>query len=213
MRWVLAPPAWGDVAGMIAYVLGDPYLFIGSTTVMTAGLIAASGVLGAATLAGGFAAGLGGPAERALDWLAPKLALVLAYFGIGSMALATEILIRFGEDIPYETATQFRSGIGHLIIAAAGVLLLRGRLRGLSARCWAEANFWALAYFTVHVQVLTPPWFEFQGQLELVLATTRALLAGALAANLALWWRLGGPGLTSSRPLRRLLPHPKSRRH
>jgi len=39
LRSLLAPPGLGDVLSLVRYVLDDPRLFIGSTTVMTSGLV------------------------------------------------------------------------------------------------------------------------------------------------------------------------------
>lgn len=185
---LLAPPGFGDVVSMVTYVLGDPYLFIGSTTVMTTALVIGTVVL-AATAAVPFARPT--PISRASDallaWLAPKLALTLAYFGIGSLALATEILLRFHWANPIGTEIQFRSGLGHVGVAAIGIVLLWSRLRGHDRRAWIEAHFWALAYLTVQVLVFTPPWFDFQYQRDLVLGVTRGALVAALAVNLYLW--------------------------
>lgn len=185
---VLAPPGFGDVISMVTYVLGDPYLFIGSTTVMTTALVIGTVML-AATAAVPFARPtlVSRAADALLAWLAPKLALALVYFGIGSMALATEILLRFHAGNPIGTEIQFRSGLGHLGVAAIGIALLSSRLRGRDRRTWIEAHFWALAYLTVQVLVFTPPWFDFQFQRDLVLGVARGVLVAALAVNLSLW--------------------------
>jgi hypothetical protein len=180
---------------LVAYVLGHPHLFIGSTTVMTTGLVAAVGLASAVAAAGGsFAPPVARTSDRLLGWLAPRFALVLAWFGIGSMVLATEILIRFHDVFPEGTEMQFRSGLGHLIVAAIGIGLLRSRLSRIAARTWVESHFWALAYLAFHVMVLTPPWFDFMFQGELVRSVTQGTLAVALGFNVYLWWRLpGGP--------------------
>lgn len=173
---------------MVTYVLGDPYLFIGSTTVMTTAM-----VLGVVALAATAAVPFGrrspivAAAEALLAWVAPKLALVLAYFGVGSMSLATEILIRYHGDNPIGTEIQFRSGVGHLAVAAIGILLLSSRLRGHGLYAWVEAHFWALTYLTVQVLVFTPPWFDFQFQGDLISGVARGVLLAALAVNLYLW--------------------------
>lgn len=114
---------------------------------------------------------------------------LLAQPGVGSMALATEILVRFHGGDPIGTEIQFRSGIGHLAVAAIGILLLLSRLRGQDLRAWLDAHFWALAYLTVQVLVFTPPWFDFQFQRHLVLDVARGVLLTALAVNLVLWHR------------------------
>jgi hypothetical protein len=120
--------------------------------------------------------------------VAPPLAMLLVYFGAGSMILATEILIRFHDSIPDATETQFASGIGHLLEAAAGIAVLTPHLRARSRLTWIVANALAVAYWAAHVVVLTPPWFAFQGQLEVIRAAALgALAAGALVS--ALLWR------------------------
>ena len=108
-----ALPTIGDIGGLLAYVLGNPFLFISSTTVMTSGLLlcaALVSVLPQRTLV--------------LRRAAPTLAIILTYFGLGSLVLSSEILIRFHDAIPNETETQFVSGLGHLAEAAIGVALL-----------------------------------------------------------------------------------------
>ena len=181
-------PSVTDLQSLLFYVMNDPYLFVSSSTVMTTGLVVVAMTLGVAATTSRLVPWVDpfGAARRVLRWLAPKLALVLAYFGFGSMALATEILIRFHASIPYETETQFRSGVGHLAVAAAGILVLVPLLRGVTRREWISANIYALAYWALQIAILTPPWFAFQGQLELVLGVTKALLGIALAVTLYL---------------------------
>lgn len=181
--WIYASlvPTASDLAGLLAYVLGNPYLFISSSTVMTTGLVV-----------GAVAISIVPRTAPVLRFIAPPLSLVLVYFGIGSMALATEILVRFHDVLPDATETQFASGIGHLIEAAAGIAILFPHLRHRSRRVWIAANATAVAYWIVQVFVLTPPWFAFAGQLELV----RSLAYGALATGLlvsALLWRAAPP--------------------
>ena len=159
-------PTPSDLAALLAYVLGNPYLFISSSTVMTTGLIA-----------GAFALTMLRPTAPTLRVAAPSLSLVLLYFGIGSMALATEILLRFHDVLPDATETQFASGVGHLLEAAVGIAILVPQLRRRSRRAWITANAVAVGYWTAQVAVLTPPWFAFAGQLEL----TRSFAFGALA--------------------------------
>lgn len=173
------PSIW-DIGGLVGYLLGNPLLFISSTTVMTTGLII--GAVAVTAL----------PQRSAiLGRVAPTLAIILAYFGIGSFALATEILLRFHDAIPVETEIQFVSGVGHLLEALAGIALLAPYLRRRGARVWLSAHNAALAYWTFQCAVLTPPWFAFQGQRELI--TTVALFAFAVSAavNVALWRCLG----------------------
>jgi hypothetical protein len=192
---VSLPSLW-DLGGLAAYVVQNPYLFISSSTVMTTGLLLATLTLGAFGGLARFAPKRlrtqADAAAGALHWLAPKLALVLLYFGVGCMALATEILLRFHSSIPVETELQFRSGLGHLAEAAIGIAVLSPFLRRVSAREWVAANLWALGYWTFHVLLLTPPWFYFQGQGEAVLAVTKATLAAGLGVTLFLWHLVSG---------------------
>src|SRR5256885_15130187 len=106
-------PTANDLAGLLAYVLGNPYLFISSSTVMTTGL-----VLGAVAVS---MVPRSAPVMRVV---APPLAMLLVYFGVGSLILATEILVRFHASIPDATETQFASGVGHFLEAAAGLAVL-----------------------------------------------------------------------------------------
>jgi hypothetical protein len=169
-------PTANDLAGLLAYVLGNPYLFISSSTVMTTGL-----VLGAVAVS---MVPRSAPVMRVV---APPLAMLLVYFGVGSMILATEILVRFHDSIPDATETQFASGVGHLLEAAAAIAVLSPHLRARSRVAWIVANIVAVGYWAAHVLVLTPPWFAFQGQLEVIRAAALgALAAGALVSGL-LW--------------------------
>ena len=169
-------PTANDLAGLVNYILGNPFLFVSSSTVMTTGL-----VLGAVAVS---MVPRSAPVMRVV---APPLAMLLVYFGLGSMVLATEILVRFHESIPEATETQFASGVGHLLEAAAGIAVLSPHLRIRSRRTWIAANALAVAYWAAHVIVLTPPWFAFQGQLEVIRAAALgALAAGALVSAL-LW--------------------------
>ena len=169
-------PTASDLAGLVTYVLGNPFLFISSSTVMTTGLL-----LGAVAVT---VIPRTGPLMRVV---APPLAILLGYFGVGSMALATEILIRFHDSIPDATETQFASGIGHLLMAAAGIVVLIPHLRARSRRTWIVANAVAVAYWAAHVIVLTPPWFAFQGQLEVIRAAALGALAGGALVSAFLW--------------------------
>jgi hypothetical protein len=174
-------PTANDLAGLVAYVLGNPFLFISSSTVMTTGL-----VLGAVAVS---VVPRGAPIMRVV---APPLAMLLVYFGVGSLMLASEILVRFHDTIPNETETQFASGIGHLLGAAVGIALLRPHLRSRSRRTWIVANAVAVGYWSAQVLVLTPPWFAFQGQLDVIRAAALGpLAAGALIS--AVLWRAAPP--------------------
>lgn len=172
-------PSASDLAGMVSYVLGNPFLFISSGTWMTTGLVI-----------GAVAVSLVPRSAPVMRMVAPPLAMLLVYFGLGSMMLATEILVRFHDIIPAESETQFVSGIAHLLEAAAGIALLTPHLRRRSRRTWVIANAVAVAYWVAHVILLTPPWFAFQGQLEVV----RAVALGALALGglvSVFLWRTG----------------------
>jgi hypothetical protein len=174
-------PSASDLAARLAYLIGNPNLFISSSTVMTTGLM-----LGAVAIS------MVPRTAPALRIVAPPLAMVLVYFGVGSMVLATQILLRFHAVIPQATETQFVSGIGHFLEAAAGIAILYPHLRRRSRRVWMVANGVAVAYWMAQVIVLTPPWFAFEGQLELVRAVALgALAAGALVS--VLLWRTGSP--------------------
>jgi hypothetical protein len=177
MHTSLVPTA-NDLVGLVAYILGNPYLFISSSTVMTTGLAV-----------GAVAVSMFPRSAPLMRVVAPPLAMLLVYFGIGSMVLATEILVRFHASIPEATETQFASGVGHLLEAAAGIAFLTAHLRGRPRRTWILANAVAVAYWAAHVIVLTPPWFAFQGQLEVIRAAALGTLAaGALVG--ALQWRV-----------------------
>jgi hypothetical protein len=171
-----ALPSIGDIGGLFTYVFGNPHLFISSTTVMTTGLLLGAVLVSVLP-------------QRApmLRRVAPTLAVILAYFGLGSIVLSTEILIRFHDTIPHETEIQFVSGLGHLTLAAIGIALLAPYLRRRTRANWLWAHTFALAYWTFQVAVLTPPWFAFQGQAEAVLHVVLLLLTGAATLNVLLW--------------------------
>ena len=170
-------PTANDLAGLLGYVLGNPYLFISSSTVMTTGL-----VLGAVAVS------MVPRSAPLMRIVAPPLAMLLVYFGAGSMVLATEIFVRFHDSIPDATETQLVSGVGHFLAAAAGIAVLTPHVRARSRLTWIVANAVAVGYWAAHVVVLTPPWFAFQGQLEVIRAAALgALAAGALVS--AFFWR------------------------
>ena len=169
-------PTANDLAGLVAYVLGNPYLFISSSTVMTTGL-----VLGAVAVS------MVPRSAPVMRMVAPPLAMLLVYFGLGSLLLATEILVRFHDTIPNETETQFASGVGHLLEATVGIAVLTPHLRLRSQRTWIVGNAVAVAYWSAHVIVLTPPWFAFQGQLEVVRAAALGALAAGALVSVLLW--------------------------
>jgi hypothetical protein len=171
-----ALPSIGDIGGLFVYLVGNPHLFISSTTVMTTGLL-----LGAVLVS------VLPRRTQILRCAAPTLAVILTYFGLGSIVLSTEILIRFHDTIPHETEIQFVSGLGHLFEAAIGIALLFPYLRGRTRADWLWAHTLALAYWTFQVAVLTPPWFAFQGQREAVLSVVLFMLTGAATLNVLLW--------------------------
>lgn len=175
MQPALLPTPY-DIAGLFTYVLGNPYLFLSSSTVMTTGL-----VIGAMAMT--FVA----RRSPLLRLAAPPLAMLLAYFGIGSIVLATQILVRFHYIIPGPTQIQFVSGLGHLLEAAIGIAILFPFLRRRSLRTWIVANAVAVAYWIAHVLLLTPPWFAFQGQLELIRAIALGTLVAGALASAVLW--------------------------
>src|SRR2546427_13278188 len=181
MQASLVPSAI-DLAALIAYVLGNPYLFISSSTVMTTGLVI--GAVALVTVPRG---------ARVLRFVAPPLAMLLAYFGIGSIVLATEILVRFHGEIPDATETQFASGVGHLLGAAAGVAFLYPHLRQRSRRGWVAAKAGASAYWTAQVLVLTPPGFALARQLDAVRPVALAALSAGAPLRAALWRRSPPP--------------------
>jgi hypothetical protein len=171
-------PSINDLGGLVIYLFDNPYLFISSTTVMTSGL-----------LIGAVAVSILPRRLGVMHAVAPTLAVILAYFGAGSMLLSTEILLRWHHMIPYETEVQFVSGLGHLAVAALGIAVLAPHLRGRGRPDWLWAHNIALAYWTFQITVLTPPWFSFADQRALV--TTCALFMVAIAAgvNALLWVR------------------------
>lgn len=171
-----ALPSIHELGGMIAYLFGNPHLFISQTTFMTTGLLlvaAAVSVLPQRTYL--------------LPRVTPTLAVILTYFGVGSIVLSTEILIRFHSTIPIETEIQFMSGLGHLLEAAVGIAILFPYLRGRTRVEWLWGHNLALGYWTFQVAILTPPWFAFQGQREIVLLVVLMMLAIAATLNVLLW--------------------------
>ena len=177
-----AIPSFNDIGGLFWYLASNPYLFISSSTVMTSGLL-----IGVAALA---AIPVVLPVRVPLvHRVAPTLAVILAYFGIGSFTLSLEILLRFHSSIPYETEVQFVSGIGHFAEAAIGLAVLVPNLRHRTRREWLWAHTIALAYWLFQIAVLTPPWFSFQGQHDVVTMAALLLVALAAGVNALLWTR------------------------
>jgi hypothetical protein len=183
-------PGFADLSGLLGFVVGHPYLFISSSTAMTTGIVASLAVLSLASLRVD-------PLRRALAGPAATLALVFAYFGVGSLALSVQILVRFHAAIPIETEIQFVSGLGHLAVGAAGALIALRLTTGERPR-WLLANAIALLYWTVQIAVLDPPWFSFQGQGQLIRTLAFGVIAAltlatALAARLNLEWKDSSP--------------------
>ena len=162
-------PGFGDLAGLVTFVFRDPHLFVSSSTVMTTGIIAALALLSLPRLRIA-------PVHRLLVRSAAALALVFAYFGLGSLALSLEILVRFHDAIPSETETQFASGLGHLAIGAGGALIA-WRLAASARPRWLLANAIALLYWALQIVILDPPWFSFQGQAGLMRTAAFAAIA------------------------------------
>ena len=204
-------PSLREVEGLIDYLVANPALFIHSSTVITSTLVLSVFVvrLVAFVSRGRLRERLG----ALLAIVSPALALLLLYFGIGAMALSTEILLRFHDTIPLTTEVQFRSGIGHLLIGLLGVGALFPWLRRRTTRMWLLSNLAAIAYWAFQVVVLTPPWFSFQGQRRLVLVVVDALLAVSATATLFALVRLARRAHLPPDPLRAAggrLVHPAS---
>src|SRR4051812_13661836 len=122
-----------------------------------------------------------------LGRVAPTLAIILAYFGIGSFTLATEIMLRYHGEWAYGTEVQFVSGVGHLIEATVGLAVLWPHLRRHTREDWLWAHTTALSYWTFQIVVLTPPWFDFQGQRDVVMAAALVAIAIGASTNVLLW--------------------------
>jgi len=177
-----AIPTIQDLGGLIAFILGNPYLFLSSTTWMTSALIIGAAVVSVL------------PRQTALiHRVAPTLAIILAYFGVGSFVLSLEILLRFHHSMPYQTEVQFVSGIAHLVEAFIGLVVLYPHLRHHTRIDWLWAHNVALGYWTFQITVLTPPWFDFQLQRELVLTVALLMLLAAASINVLLWSRTARP--------------------
>lgn len=171
-------PSIDDIGGLFWYLANNPYLFISSSTVMTSGL-----------LIGAVAMTVLPRRTPMLHHIAPTLAVILAYFGVGSFLLSVEILLRFHSSIPYETEVQFVSGIGHLAEAAIGLAVLSPNMRRHSRAEWLWAHTIALTYWTFQIAVLTPPWFSFQGQRDIITSAALVFVSLGAAVNALLWVR------------------------
>src|SRR5438046_9128161 len=104
---------------------------------------------------------------------APTLVLILGYFGLGSIALSSEILLRFHGTIPDETETQFVSGLGHLAEAAVGIAVLSPVARRHTKTQWLWAHTLAIGYWACQAAVLTPPGVAVEGQPQAVVRVVR----------------------------------------
>lgn len=183
-----AIPSFSDLAGLLAYVAADPRLFISSSTVMTTAFLFAAAVL---TLA----ARSWPPAARLRDAIAPTLALVLAYFALGSTALASLLFVRLHDALPLETEIQLVSGAAHLAEGLIGIGLLAGALRHRSAGTWLVANALAVAYWTLQLAIVRPPWFDFQEQGALTRGIAFAVLGASALLTVFLTRRRSGAPL------------------
>lgn len=175
---------------MFDFVRNNPYLFIGSSTVMTTTLT----LFGFALTSTAF---IGTSLNVHAAWLsrlraflhksAPSVALTLAYFGLVSLLLSVQIWLRFQNDIPDEADTQLISGIGHFTFALVAILVMSKHLKSHGIVSWLVANLVALTYWASHVLLLTPPWFFFQGQGEQVTRLiTLALVVGFVSTLITL---------------------------
>jgi hypothetical protein len=186
-------PGFEDLTRLLGFVVHHPYLFVSSSTVMTTGIVTALALLSILSTRMPVV-------RRVLVRSAPTLALMFAYFGLGSLALSAEILFRFHDAIPVETETQFVSGLGHLGIGALGALIAVRLASGARPR-WLLANAIALLYWTLQIAVLDPPWFSFQGQGEVMrLAAFATIAALALATTVA--GRVSTPSAAHAEPSR-----------
>ena len=169
-------PGFADVAELLGYVAANPYLFVSSSTVMTSGLIALAVLLRLAALRSGRAA-------RLVAAVAAPMVLVLAYFGAGSIALATFLYARLHRSLPLETEIQLVSGLGHLAVAVGGIALLAGP--AWRARGFLSANLVASAYWILQLAVIRPPWLEFQEHGPLTRAIAFTVLGASAAVTCA----------------------------
>src|SRR5438477_12852317 len=95
-------PTANDLASLVGYVHANPYLFISSSTVMTTGLVLRAVAVSMVPRTG--------PVMRTV---APPLAMPLLHYDVGTLVLATELLVRFHDTNPDAPDTQFASGGGH----------------------------------------------------------------------------------------------------
>src|SRR2546430_13217631 len=99
-------PTPSDLAGLLAYVLSNPYLFISSSTVMTTGLVA-----------GAFALTIFPRTAPALRLAGPPLSLPPLYFSVRRMAPAAAAPVPFPDMPPGAPATHLPYRVGHTLAA------------------------------------------------------------------------------------------------
>lgn len=185
-----ALPSVNDLLDLVAYAIANPVAFVTRGTVMTTSLLIAAVVVSVLPRR-----------STLLHRTAPSLALVLFYFGLGSILLAVEIILRFHGAFPHETEVQLVSGITHLALAVVGVAVLWPHLRDHPRIEWLWAHTIALAYWAFHVTVLTPEWFTFKGQRDIARVGALLMLSVAAAINALLWTRAPrsmGPGVSGT---------------
>lgn len=138
------------------------------------------------------------PAARLRHAIAPTLALVLAYFALGSFALASLLFVRLHDALPLETEIQLVSGAAHLAEGLIGIGLLAGALGGRAIGTWLVANVLAVAYWALQLAIVRPPWFDFQEQGVLTRGAAFAVLASSTLLTILLASRRSGPPLARS---------------
>ncbi len=181
-------PTLEDMQAIITYAFAHPYSFITRPTVMTLSLLIAMVGVGVVRRRSPF-----------LHRIAPSVSVILIYFGIGSLAVATQFLLRYHDAYTHWTEVQLVSGFTHLIGASAGVVLLHGHLRGRTRAEWMRANTVALAYWAGYLALVMPEWFTFDDQGEVIRAVTLGILA-VIAAITALVLRRGAGRTAGSAP-------------
>ena len=175
-----ALPSFEDIRVLVTYALAHPYPFLARGTVVTTALLIGVAVL--SVLPG---------RSRSVRRIAPSVAAILVYFGLGSFALASEIILRFHSSAPHETEVQFVSGMSHLTLAVVGLALLYRHLGHHTRVEWLWAHTVAVAYWTFIVTVFTPEWFTFKDQQETLRVAALVIFAVAAGINALLWTHAG----------------------
>ena len=175
-------PTADDLKALLEYSFAHPYTFVLRPTVMTALVLVT--VIGV----GAFR-----PRSRRFHRIAPTVALLLVYLGVGSVALAAQFFVRYHAVAAHDTETQIFSAGTHVVLAAAGAFVLRAHLRGRTRTEWLAANTVTIAYWATYVKLVTPEWFTFQGQAENLTMATLLLLAVLAAVNAVLCARAAQP--------------------